>query len=42
MPVMTLARDGPQTGYWQYALENQKPCLASLSMLGVMAWLFWR
>src|SRR6056297_2392844 len=36
-PVMSDARDGPQSGAWQWALANKTPSAASRSMLGVMA-----
>ena len=35
--VMILAREGPHIGAWQWALVNNVPALASLSILGVCA-----
>ena len=36
-PVISDARDGPQSGAWQWALANKTPCSANRSMLGVLA-----
>ena len=35
---MRLAREGLQTGDWQWALEKRTPRAAKASRLGVFAW----
>jgi hypothetical protein len=36
-PVISVKRDGPQTGASAYTVSNRMPCLASSSMAGVRA-----
>jgi len=37
-PLSRLARVGPQTACWQYALSKSRPRRASRSILGEMMW----